>query len=244
MTPDMLAARPSDTTRPASAEGWSREDLANDLRRLGLADGDIVLVHSSLKSLGYVEGGAATIVAALRDAIGKRGTIVVPAQTAGNCHPSRWNVTVGRAVPRWSWRRIAEEMADNPFNPTATASVNMGRVAEVVRTSPGATRSDHPQTSFAALGPAAAKITDGHAVECHLGENSPLARLVELQAKILLLGVGYAVCTAFHLAEYRVRNPPRRAYECVVDTGAGGKWFQYQDVDFRRQRLRPARRGA
>lgn len=231
MTPDTVAAPAPPARRPAPPEGWSCADLANDLRRLGLDDGDIVLVHSSLRSLGYVEGGAATVIAALREVIGEQGTVVVPAQTANNCHPSRWKTTVGREVPRRSWRQIVEGMANNPFNPAMTPSVNMGRVAEAVRTSRGATRSDHPQTSFAALGPAAAKITDAHARDCHLGENSSLARLVELHAKILLLGVGYAVCTAFHLAEYRVPNPPRRDYECVVETEFGGEWFQYEDVD-------------
>lgn len=230
MTPEAAAARPLVTTRPAPAEGWSQEDLAKDLRELGLDEGDIVLVHSSLRNLGYVEGGAATVVAALREVIGDQGTIVVPALTANNCHPGRWKATVGLEVARRSWRRIAEAMAGTPFDPAATPSVKMGRVAEAVRTSPGATRSDHPQTSFAAHGPAAAKITDGHAVDCHLGEHSPLARLAELQAKILLLGVGYAVCTAFHLAEYRVWQPPSRYYECVVADESGGKWIRYRDV--------------
>jgi aminoglycoside 3-N-acetyltransferase len=82
----------------------------------------------------------------------------------------------------------------------------MGAFAEHVRTRPGALRSAHPQTSFAALGPRAADCTSGHAPQCHLGERSPLGWLYGTDAAILLLGVGYDVCTAFHLAEYRVAD--------------------------------------
>src|SRR6185503_17598020 len=90
----------------------------------------------------------------------------------------------------------------------------------------------HPQSSFAALGPLAADLMAGHDPTCHYGERSPLARLAGRSAKVLLLGVSYEVCTAFHLAEYRVPQPPRRRYECVVagPGGAGRRWFRYEDV--------------
>jgi aminoglycoside 3-N-acetyltransferase len=101
----------------------------------------------------------------------------------------------------------ARHMAAWPsFDPASTPSAGMGAFAEYVRTRPGARRSAHPQSSFAALGPNAAACTSGHDPECHLGERSPLRWLYDVGAAILLLGVGYAVCTAFHLAEYRVRR--------------------------------------
>jgi len=106
----------------------------------------------------------------------------------------------------------------------------MGVIAETVRTWPGALRSAHPQTSFAAVGPNAKHITDGHAWECRLGEQSPLARLEELKAKVLLLGVGFARCTSFHLAQYRIPMP-MESNSFAVMTEKGREWKTVQDTD-------------
>ena len=111
-----------------------------------------------------------------------------------------------------------------------TAAPTMGRIAEAVRLAEGSLRSGHPQTSFTALGPLARKVVAGHRPDCHLGEDSPLARLYELRAQVLLLGTGFDTCTAFHLGEYRVPSPPRRSYRCVVRSGGRRQWWEYEDV--------------
>lgn len=106
----------------------------------------------------------------------------------------------------------------------------MGAIAEQVRTWPGAQRSAHPQTSFAGIGPRAADILDQHELDCQLGEKSPLGRLEDAGAWVLLLGVGYDKCTAFHLAEYRLPGRPRRANSCAIATPAGRTWASYTDI--------------
>jgi len=58
---------------------WTADRLAADFRKLGLARGDRVLLHSSLASLGRVAGGAPTVVQALLDTLGPDGTLAVPA---------------------------------------------------------------------------------------------------------------------------------------------------------------------
>jgi aminoglycoside 3-N-acetyltransferase len=98
-----------------------------------------------------------------------------------------------------------------------TPSQDMGALAEHVRTRPDAVRSGHPQTSFAAVGKRAKEFMDVHDLDCHLGPRSPLGALYEADAQVLLLGVEYDVCIAFHLAEYRLaRAVARRAYTCFV----------------------------
>ena len=56
----------------------TRETLARDLRDLGVEPGDILFVHSSLKSLGPVNGGAGTVIDALEDAVGPEGLVLMP----------------------------------------------------------------------------------------------------------------------------------------------------------------------
>jgi aminoglycoside 3-N-acetyltransferase len=218
-----LAMVPGPAVRAAT-----RRSLAASFARLGLLEGDTVLVHAALSSLGLVVGGAVAVVQALLDRVGPSGTVAVPTFTAGNCDPSRWAVTRGRGVPSDRWPALREQLP--PFDPAVTPSQNMGAVAEAVRTWPGAVRSTHPQTSFAAVGSAAAPLMDGHPPQCHLGPGTPLARLAARRAKVLLLGVPYAVCTAFHLAEYQQPDPPLRDYECVVLHGGRRRWFRYRDV--------------
>jgi aminoglycoside 3-N-acetyltransferase len=213
----------TDVSCPRTGQG-----LAEDLRRLGIHRGDTLLVHSSLRSLGFVVGGAVSVVQALLDVLGPDGTLVVPAFTADNTDPSRWGITRKKPVPPQWWQTIREHLP--AFDPDLTPSCNIGAIAETTRVWPGAVRSAHPQTSFAAVGARAAEITRGHPVDCLLGMASPLGRLLEAEARILLLGVGYDCCTAFHLAEYRRADPPHREYSTVVMSGNGRTWLHYRDV--------------
>jgi len=207
----------------------TRQSLAADLRALGVTPGQVLLVHASMRRLGAVRGGAAAVMKALRDVLGSEGTLMVPTGTAGNSDTSRLYLARTAGMTAEQVNRYKADM--RPFDPATTPSDGMGRIAEEVRTTPGATRSAHPQSSFAALGPMAQKLTDGHPVDCHLGESSPLARLYEVGAWVLLLGVGYASCSAFHLAEYRyVPNPPTRRYRCVIAVNGQPVWHDYEDV--------------
>jgi aminoglycoside 3-N-acetyltransferase len=187
----------------ASAAPVTRESLAADLGRLGVRAGSVLLVHSSLSGLGWVCGGAQTVVQALLDALGDEGTLVVPTHTSGNSEPSVWQHP---PVPEDWWPVIRATMP--AFDPAVTPARGLGVVVEVARTWPGARRSDHPQDSFAAIGPQAETVTAGHALESGFGERSPLARIHDLDGDVLLLGVGHGSNTSLHLAEHRVPNPP------------------------------------
>jgi len=203
--------------------------LKTDLHRLGVRSGDVLLIHAAMRRIGRVAGGAAALVAALVDVVGTEGTLVVPTQTTDNSDTSCAHLA---RITGMSPDQIRQYRAAMPaFDPATTPSTGMGRLAEQVRVSRGSIRSAHPQTSFAALGPLANRLMSGHQLNCHLGEFSPLARLYEVDANILLLGVGYSVCTAFHLAEYRyLASPPSREYRCVVTDGGQRRWRRYEDV--------------
>jgi aminoglycoside 3-N-acetyltransferase len=210
-----------DQTTPHTARS-----LTEDLRALGLSRGDVVLTHCSLRSLGFVAGGAQAVVQALLDVLGAPGTLVVPTHTPDNTDPAEWRHP---PVPQSWWEPIRD--AGPGFDPARTPSRWMGIVAETVRTWPGALRSDHPQVSFAALGAQAADVVRDHALDDALGEASPLGVINRLDGKVLLLGCGYDSNTSLHLAEYRQQPLPRAATgSCVRQPDGGNRWITWVDV--------------
>ena len=226
-----MAATADATRAPATRAGAravTGQRLLTDLRGLGVGQGDTLLVHGSLRSIGWVDGGAEAVAGALREAAGATGNVVVPAATEQNSTTSRAHLARIAGMTPGEVRAYRAEMP--AFH--AGMPSGMGAIAEAVRRARGAVRSGHPQSSFAAVGPAAEYHMDDHRLDCHYGEESPLAKLYKMDALVLLLGVGYRACTAFHLAEYRyTQSPPVRGYECVIAAADGQRsWVSYDDV--------------
>ena len=206
----------------------TRESLGTQLRALGVTPGGVVLVHSSYKSLGYVVGGPQAVVEALLDAAGPAGTIVVPTHTPDNSDPATWS---NPPVPQAWWGPIRREGPGFDVDRTP-ANRYMGRLAELVRTWPGALRSNHPQVSFAALGRRAAEIVRDHSLSDGLGEPSPLGAVYRLDGQILLLGCGHDANTSLHLAETRRPDPPQLAAAASVRGPDGvARWTTWTEVD-------------
>jgi aminoglycoside 3-N-acetyltransferase len=200
--------------------------LAAELRALGLSAGDTVLLHSSQRRLGFVAGGVQATVQAILDVLGVEGTLVVPAHTPDNSDPAPWSQP---PVPESWWPVIR---AHTPaFDRARTPSRWMGVIAEAVRTSPGAVRSDHPQVSFAAVGARAAEVVAVHRLDGGLGEESPLGAVYRLDGKVLLLGCGHDRNTSLHLAECRQESPPRAgAGASVFGPDGTNRWATWVDV--------------
>ena len=207
----------------------TRRRVVRDLRRLGVEPGQALLVHASLRSLGRVAGGAKTVVSALGEAVGPTGHVVVPTGTEANSNTSRVHQAhIATLTPD----EVARFHLDMPaFDKDKTPS-GMGAISEALRTTRGAARSAHPQSSFAAIGPEADLLMADHPLECHLGPDSPLGKLNKMEAQVLMIEVGYWAFTGFHLAEYLYSpRPPKRAYACVVSTADGTTgWQEYDDV--------------
>jgi aminoglycoside 3-N-acetyltransferase len=198
--------------------------LAADLRALGVTPGGVLLVHASYRSLGDVLGGPQAVVEALLEAA---GTVVVPTHTPEVSDPAAWS---NPPVPESWWEPIRHESPG--FDPARTpASRWMGRLAELVRTWPGAMRSDHPQVSFAAVGPLAAEITGEQDLTDGLGDRSPLGAVYRRDGQILLLGCGHDGNTSLHLAESRRPDPPTHTTGSTVRRpGGGGTWTTWTEV--------------
>jgi aminoglycoside 3-N-acetyltransferase len=203
----------------------TRDMLAVDLARLGVRRGGVLLVHSSLSSLGWVIGGARAVIEALRAAQGKDGTLVMPAFSADNNDPAGWE---NPPVPK-TWHDVIRNNLPG-FDPARTPTVGMGRIAEQFRTWPGARRSGHPTVSLAALGPNAMHITRHQPLEFGLGEDGPLGRLYELDAQVLLLGTGHDSNSSLHLAEARAAHGRRQKCSIPVTENGTVIWRTFEDA--------------
>lgn len=195
--------------------------LRAQLTELGLGPGQTVLVHCSLRRVGWIPGGAAALRDLLLDILDPaRGTLVVPTQTRSVSRTSAEFLAATAGMDEAAYAAYLDALPG--FDPLRTPAEGMGALAEAVRTHPDAHRSPHPITSFAAVGRQAAELMAVHPLESFLDKQSPLGRLYECEALVLLLGVGYDKCTAFHLAEIP-ELVPERLYQCKI----GDSWREF-----------------
>jgi aminoglycoside N3'-acetyltransferase len=203
----------------------SVDALTGDLARLGVASGDLLMVHASLRAVGPVEGGAEGVIGALEGAVGPEGTLLM---------------TLG-ARDDWGWVNEKPEaerpglLAGSPaFDPLLTpADPDVGVLAEVFRAMRGTLVSDHPEGRFGARGQLAAELLRDVPWHDYYGPGSPLERLVRNRGRILRLGAGRDTVTALHYAEYLAAVPnKRRVRRLRLVVGAAGpqlRWVECLD---------------
>ncbi len=159
----------------------SVEDLLADLRdSCRIEAGDVIIVHSSFKSVGAVTEGLDTLLRALCEAVSPKGTLLMPAFS----HPR-----------------------PEGFFDTRTTPSRTGALTEALRRSPDSWRSLHPTHSVVAWGERAPELVAGHEQTSGLGLGSPLHRAVEAGAVVLMIGCPMTTCSLVHVAEAVVRPP-------------------------------------
>ena len=203
----------------------TRPRLASDLRALGVSPGDVLMVHESVKAIGWVVGGPDVVIDALLDAVGDTGTLMkyIGAED-GTYAMAEWPPEVQEA-----YRETIPG-----FDPATTRACRAwGILTEYLRTRAGTVRSAHPEGSFAALGARAAELVADHPLQDGLGPGSPLDKLVATGGKVLLIGCPLAHTTLVHLAEYRARLPEKRRvrYESAVMRGGERVWVTIEELD-------------
>lgn len=151
------------------------ETLVEGFGKLGVEEGDTLLVHSSYKSLGAVDGGPQIVINALEAVLGEEGTLVMPA----------FNFDFNKGTP-WDVRSTPSKM---------------GVLTELVRNDPRAKRVFHPIYSFAILGKHA-EMFGNLRYKSSYGADSVFAYLRKLDAKIMVVGLSYTnSMTFFHHIE-------------------------------------------
>ena len=184
------------------------ESLKADFKDLGVSPGMVLLLHSSLSSIGWIIGGPVAVIQALEIVLGPDGTLVMPTHSGDLSDPRDWN---NPPVPEKWKETIRQNMP--AFEPDLTPTRGMGRIPETFRKKNGVLRSYHPHDSFAASGKEAEFVTSNHSLDFGLGEKSPLARIYDLDGWVLLLGVGFDNNTSLHLAEFRADFPSKKIVE-------------------------------
>lgn len=187
------------TVEPAR---WSVESLTADLRRLGVAAGDLLIVHASLRAIGPVDGGAGGVIDALEAAVGPGGTLLMTLGARDD-----WaSVNERPERDRPDLLRDAE-----PFDCLTTpADPDVGVLAEVFRTRPSTKVSDHPEGRFGASGPFADRLLERVPWDDYYGLGSPLERFVHNGGRVLRLGADLDTLTLLHYAEYLTPIPSKR----------------------------------
>ncbi|HHE70692.1 MAG TPA: AAC(3) family N-acetyltransferase [Chloroflexi bacterium] len=176
--PDRTQNRHTDVDSALVAE------IAEALQQLGVRPGGVLLVHSSLSSLGYVPGGPETVIQALLKALGPGGTLLMPALSYLYVTPKR------------------------PLFDVRTTPSNVGAIPEAFRLRRGTYRSIHPTHSVCALGPLTKHLLEHHKEDdTPCGPHSPFSLLPEVQGQILMLGCGLRPNTSMHGIEERVVPP-------------------------------------
>jgi aminoglycoside 3-N-acetyltransferase len=210
----------------ATTIAWATQaSLVADIQRLGVAPGDMLMVHSSVRAVGSVIGGPNTIIAALLAALTPAGTLMMylgweEAPTELRDLPAEAQQLFHAAYP--------------PYDPRTSGAVREhGMLVERFRSWPGVLRSDHPDCSMGAWGAKAAWLTAEHPLRYGYGLGSPLHKLCAARGSVLMLGAPLDTITLLHYAEDRAQLPHKRVkrYTCPVLRDGQTVWVELEEYD-------------
>lgn len=203
----------------------TRSRLVNDLKKLGVSKGDTIMLHVSVKAIGWVVGGPDIVIQALLDVLGSQGTLMMyVAWEDSPYNLAKW--------PKDLQRAYLKECP--PFDPARSrAHRKWSILTEYLRTWPGACRSGNPEASCVAVGAKARWITENHPLQYGYGPGSPFAKLCEAKGKVLLLGAPFDSITLLHYAEHLANVPNKRIVHYKMPILSDGKrvWIEVEEFD-------------
>jgi aminoglycoside 3-N-acetyltransferase len=205
---------------------YSRQELAAGFRALGIAPGDTLMVHASVRAVGEIAGGPDQIHLALKDALTEDGTLMMYA----SC-PEYYD-EVGRGHLRPEQERELLEKLPSFAAATARSARDNGTLVEFFRTSPGSTVNPHV-ARFVVWGRQAELLISRQPWDYAFGRESALDRFVQLGGKILLIGCDHDTVTFLHYAEHVVEIPDKRVarFKVPVDEDGQSIWRDMEEYD-------------
>jgi len=204
----------------------TRSVLLKDLKKLGVETGNIIMLHASVKAIGWIVGGPDVVIQSLLDVLGTQGTLMM---YIGWEEGSPYNLA--KLPTEWQEACLKE---CPPFDPAISrANRKWSILAEYLRTWPRAYRSSNPEASCAAVGAQAKWLTENHPLQYGYGLGSPLAKLCEARGKVLLLGAPFGSITLLHYAEHLCNVANKRIVRYRVPILHDGKkvWQEVKEFD-------------
>jgi aminoglycoside 3-N-acetyltransferase len=210
---------------PSNGQPVTFSRMSDDLRASGVRRGTILMLHTRMSAIGWVVGGAETVVRAVLEALGPDGTLV--AYTGWNDNPfelegwpSDWKDSYLRELPAYD-PMVSQPARDN------------GRVPERIWTWPDSVRSAHPEANVTAIGRQASWLVSDQPDDFPQGAGSPLAKLVEAEGQVLMLGAPLSTITLLHHSETLAEGREKRfvTYRMPVLVDGRTEWRTYRDID-------------
>jgi aminoglycoside 3-N-acetyltransferase len=188
------------------------QQITENLKAIGIKEGDTLLVHSALSRIGYLENGPQTFIDALLQVIGKEGNLLMPT-SPNNVYQLNY-------------------IQNTPFFDVLNSPSKTGAITECFRKMDGVVRSLHPTEPVSAIGPLAEYFTKDHFNQLTpYNENSPFYKVGEKHGKILYVGVTLSMAgTSLHTLEDAVEDfkfpvyyPNIFDFEVIDDKGVSHK---------------------
>ena len=205
---------------------YSRAELAEHCRSLGIRPGDTLMVHASVRAVGPIAGGPDQIHLAIKDALTDAGTLMMYA----SCPEYYDEVGRGHLSPEVERELLAKLP---PFDPlTARSQRENGALVELLRTYPGSRVNAHV-ARFVVWGAGADVVLTGQPWNYAFGRGSALERFVARDGRILLLGSDHDTVTFLHYAEHIADIPGRRVarYQVPVNENGQRVWRDMEEFD-------------
>lgn len=203
----------------------TKSRLIRDLQNLGVAAGQTVMLHVSVRAIGWIVGGPNVVLQALFDLLTPAGTLMMYV----GCEDCTDDFGI------WSPERQQAYLAECPaFDPASTRAYRQWSIlTEYLRTWPGASRSANPGASMAAVGENAHWLTENHPIQYGYGPGSPLEKLCRLDGRVLQVGVSPETVTLLHYSEHMAEVPSKRIvrYPAPILVDGQREWVEIEEFD-------------
>jgi aminoglycoside 3-N-acetyltransferase len=207
----------------------TKSQLISDLRQLGVLPGQTIMLHASVKRVGWIVGGADVLIQALLDVLTPTGTLMMYVSW------EEWERYLAFGIDRQPEEERQAYLDEcPPFDPaTSRANRQWSILTEYLRTWPGACRSNHPTASVVAVGSKADELTRDHPLAYGYGQGSPFAKLCKVGGHVLLLGAPLNRVSLLHHAEHLADVPHKSVVHNKVPVVQNGQrvWIKCEQFD-------------